>query len=115
MPKITKLELSAGAKKMSFDLYYSRSEGFYLKDFPKEWVNLVNSVDEKQDNDGNYKPFKYYYTTEGELVKDATNVFRRFFEITAETKRMIIVNHGYGSSIRLERQGLGSWQGVNPR
>lgn len=113
MPKVGKVWLQTGQRSKEFEIYYSRSDGFYLKDFPKDWESLVNSVDSETENFK--RRYSQNHSTEKQLIDDATHIMRRYYEITATTKRVIFVNQGYGSAIRLEKTGFGSYYGINPR
>lgn len=107
MPKVGKVEIKTGSRSREFEIYYSRKDGFSLKDFPEEWETVVNSTTEK----GSKRFRAKDHATESELLTDATEIMTRYYEITALTKKIIIVEHDYGQLITSRRDGIGSYSG----
>ena len=104
MPKVGKTTIQVGNKRETFDIYYSSSKGFYLKDFPQQMISTVDSTDRNSSS--------HYYNTESELISAMENVMRRYYEITSSTKRVILVKVGYGIRNTMNRTGLGSYTGI---
>lgn len=108
MPKVGKMQIQAGEHREEFELYYNRSQGFYLKGFNEQWSTTVQSAD------GMDKGMLKAYQTEADLEREATRVMRRYYEITATTKRAILVRQGYGAAVRMRRKRIGHYVGHNP-
>lgn len=109
MPKISKVTLSFHGKSQEFEMYYNREDGFYLKDFPKSWTDTVNATDTR--NKSSYKTSGH--ATEATLLKDAKIIIERYLDITAVTKKIIIIIPAYGKRIQMQRTKLGHYSSPN--
>lgn len=109
MPKISKITLHAGDRNQEFELHYNISSGFYLKGFPQTWIDTVRSVDKEFQN------ISMSFPTEKDCLITCKQIMKRYYEITAITRRVILIKVGYGKAIRMGKTGIGSYSGSNPR
>lgn len=106
MPKISNVEIQVGSRRHTYEMHYNRSNGFFLKGFNMNWAATVSAVD------GSENSFHNSYSTETDLMDSVKNTLRRYYEITSETKRVIVVRCGYGRGITMQRTEIGGWRGL---
>lgn len=108
MPKIGKENITIGNHHFEFETYYNKSDGFYFKGLDDRMISIV------RDFDGN-NAYPYHFATEAALISSTRAALKRYYEITASDKRVIIIKLKFGTAIAMNKVGIGDYMGANPR
>lgn len=110
MPIIKKeWEFREGDHKHAFALYFSDSEQFYIKDFPREILDVVNS---KRDAGQNFFPRNH--ETKQSLYDAVKRCLKEYYEIIATTKKVIVITAVFSKKYAGRNDSFGSWSSGNP-
>lgn len=98
MPKVGTIELKIKGEVKKFDLYYSSTDRFTLKNFPKDIITIVGD------------PVPYFHT-EGALREWYQKTLHQYHELSETTKKVILYSIAIPTGKVMNKQGSGSYLG----
>lgn len=98
MPKVGNIEFRIEGKPRKFDLMYSQSDGFFLKGFPSNILEIASAESK-------------WCNTEVELITYYKNIIDIYHVRIKNTKKVILYSLALPTEKRMNRTGYGSYQG----
>jgi hypothetical protein len=99
MPKVSNHTFKIDGEFIKFDIHYTKTDQFHIKDFPKKVLVCSSGV---------YATGK---STEDALISGLQAAVNTYHELTSKSKRVILIKFNCSHECYMNKTGEGSYQG----